>query len=130
MGNNLWLQKWENGAWVALDMDALADVFGQHTSSRDGSCWVLDLGDGGGELYYRPGDNSAMFAHFGGARLIALIFDYLKRTCSIAFWPDEAPSGAVADAAAMVALPQDMVDAIAPVLVSSPVELEKAICRS
>ncbi|MBR0910170.1 hypothetical protein [Bradyrhizobium japonicum] len=89
----------------------------------------MDLGDrDGAELYYGAGGNSMMLAHYGGPRLVALIFDFLQRTGSVAYWPGEAPCGAVADAAVLATLPQDMVDTIRPVAVASPEELDKAIC--
>jgi len=130
MGNNLWIQKHVAGGGLApLDESAMENIFGQHAPQKRDGCWIVDLGNReGGELYYDAGDSCAMFAHFGGPRLIALIFEFLKQTGTVAYWPDEAPCGAVADVRALATLPQDMVDMIRPVVVACPEELERTIC--
>jgi hypothetical protein len=130
MGNSLWIQKHvEGGETVPLDETAMEEIFGRYAIRREAECWVLELGNQeGGELYYRAGGDSAMFAHYGGPRLLALIFEFLKRASAVAYWPDVAPCGAVTDAAVLSTLPQDMVEAIRPTVVSSPEELDLAIC--
>lgn len=129
MGNALYIQTLANGEPVALDGIAMEEIFGRHARQRSDGCWLVDLGGReGGELCYEAGDDCATFTHYGGRRLINLIFEFLPRTGAVAYWPDDAPCGAITDAAVLAELPQDMIEAIRPVIVSSSRELEKAIC--
>jgi hypothetical protein len=96
MGNNLWVQRFKAGEVVAVD-PLFDEMFAPYatTTAVDGFL-SLNFCDGAAELYHRPGDMGATFAHFGGEGIVDVLYDFLKRSRgSVAFWPEDAPCGAV-----------------------------------
>lgn len=66
-----------------------------------------------------------MFNHFGGDQFFALLFQYLSETRSIAYWPGNGCTAAVADPSVIHELPADMIQQLRPVLVRSADELAR-----
>jgi hypothetical protein len=127
MGNNLWVQRFKAGQVVAID-PLFEEMFAPYAIAADGEFRSLDFGDGAAELYYRPGETGAMFAHFGGESIVELLYDFLKRSRgSVALWPEDAPCGAVGQASDLKEMHQGLIEKVDPRVVASPAALSSMI---
>jgi hypothetical protein len=130
VGNNLWIQRFRAGEVVAID-PLFEEIFAPFAIVTDCEFRRLDFGDGQAELYYRPGGNSGMFAHFHSELVMfEMLFDFLKRSRgSVAFWPDEKPCGAVGHASDLADMDPDLIETVDPRVVTAPRHLLNLITR-
>jgi hypothetical protein len=127
MGNNLWVQRFKAGEVIAVD-PLFDEMFAPYATAAVDGFLSLDFGDGAAELYHRPGDMGAMFAHFGGEGLVAVLYDFLKRSRgSVAFWPEDTPCGAVGQASDLTEMHPGLIKTVDPRVVASPAALSSMI---
>jgi hypothetical protein len=125
----------ERGVYIVTDpkdrlprATHIVDVGSPYATAADGEFRDLDFDDGAAELYHRPGSTGAMFAHFGGEDIVAVLYDFLKRSRGpVAFWLEDAPCGAVGHASDLSEMHPGLIATVDPRVVASPAALSSTI---
>jgi hypothetical protein len=126
MSFDVFVDRFEAGRSIGACMDVFQRVLGPFETERDGSFRRLSFGDGADADAYVRGD-AHMFNHFGGTQFFDCLFEYIRQSRGVAYWPGEKCSAAIADHALFAELPSDMIEALHPVVVGSGAELRQAI---
>lgn len=130
MSLDIFMQAYRSGEPTTFKRMVMDQVFGANLSINEDDFARVGFTDGsGGQMFFSEGDDlhGVMFNHCGGEAFWNALFDLLKRTGSVLFWPGGG-GYLVADMAVVAHLPRGMVaESDTVTLVTSGTEIFKAI---
>lgn len=133
MSFDIFMHAFRDGEPAKFKRAMFDEVFGASlTANEDGFASAAFPDDSGGQMFFGDGDeiDGVMFNHCGGEAFSNAMYELMKRTGSVIFWPGSG-GYVVADRAVVAHLPPGMMDESDKLtVVSSGPEIFDAITAS
>lgn len=132
MSFDIYVQCFRDGELVPYDRAIFDEIFGPWVFAREADFVEVGFADGsGGQIYVddTPEIDSITVNRGGGEAFTAALFELMKRTGSVLYWPGG--GCLVTDPSFVNCLPQDWVEHLGtPIVISQPSEIRARIAAS